>query len=147
MSEQEWPELRDEEHEITPSEFDGDERAWRNVHPNHHHAGTLTSQIYEPSDADQGLRSTARELRIACQAHYSEYTAAGKTSVGVCSVTLSEIQGAGLRWVDDSHYVEDVTGHASIDFRTPDPQLHSLRQRKKLAKRLARAAQWAYRVE
>lgn len=121
-----------------------DELAWRNVNPNHHRDGALTSQVYDPSPADQGLRSTARESVVDAATHYDEFTQKGNASDGVCGVGLSGIESVGLRWIDDSYYVNDVTGHASIDFRTPDPAKQSRRQIKKLARDLAKLASWHY---
>lgn len=144
MSEQQWPVLRDEEWEISATEFEGDERAWRNVHPNHRIGETLTSQIYDPSIKDKGRRSTARESAIEADAHFEEYRKSGRSSDGVCAVPLSLIRQEGLRWIDDSYYETELTGHASIDFQVPDLSLRDARQTKKVARRLARAAKWVH---
>lgn len=136
-----WPALRPNERII---QGDPDELAWRNVNPNHHRDGVLTSQVYDPSPGDQGLRSTARGSVVDAVTHYGEFTQNGNASDGVCGITLAGIESVGLRWIDDSHYVTDVTGHASIDFRTPDPQKQSKRQIKKLARDLSKLASWHY---
>lgn len=147
MSDQSWPSLEDDEHEVDSSEFEGDERAWRNVHPKQFNDGVLSSQIYEPSERDEGKRSTAREHLVSATEHFREYTELGRSSAGVCGVALSTIKDVGLRLIDDSKLVPDVTGHASIDFRTPDPALASKRARKRLAKRLAQGAKWIEDVD
>lgn len=142
-SQSDWPALRPNERIIRPTPG-ADEFAWRNVNPRHHRDGVLTSQVYDPSPADQGLRSTARESVVDAATHYDEFTQKGNASDGVCGVALSGIESVGLRWIDDSYYVSDVTGHASIDFRTPDPAKQSKRQIKKLARDLSKLASWHY---
>lgn len=143
MSDKKWPPLREREWEISASEFADDERAFRNVHRNHRINGRLTSQIYEPSDDDLGCRSSAREKCVGAEKHFNEFTAGGNSSEGVCSVRLSKIEELDLRWIDDSSYVPMSTGHASIDFR----RLDSGRKAKKLARELAKSANWEFPPE
>ncbi|KAB1647139.1 hypothetical protein F8O06_00725 [Pseudoclavibacter sp. CFCC 14310] len=144
MSENGFVPLSPGEKVISDSDFERDECAWRNVHPNHHRGDDLTSQVYEPSEDDAGERSTAREKLVTAEGHFNEYTQGGRSSDGVCAVPLSRIQSAGLRWIDDSANVSEVTGHASIDFRL-QPAPRSKRSIKKLARELKENASWAHR--
>lgn len=138
-----WPELPDGDFDIaTEDDVDMTELALRNVHPKHFVDGRLTSQIFTPSDDDEGMRSTARGGRVKPENHLAEYRALGLESCGVCSVTHKDIRDVNLRWVDDSQNNTSITAHASIDFRIEDGRVPGRRKLKQLAQSMVRRASW-----
>ena len=103
-----WPPLAAGEAQIT----DPAEQLRRQIHPNWaRDDGTITSEAFKPRNK---MASTTRDFVLSPEEAHSRYP---NPTIGSCFVTVSEIEGCGLRAVDDSVVAGVPNGHAYIDLR------------------------------
>lgn len=99
---------------------DPDELILRGISPRHVDEGEVSPGAFELSTADKGANrlSGARETLQTPSGLRAEQEALRPGSLAeVRAVSVAEIEDAGeLRVIDDHHLVQNITGHASIDF-------------------------------
>jgi hypothetical protein len=106
----------------------------RQVHPQFIRDGRVSSQAFKLNTQDKGLLSVTRDSKCSAQEAHRRYTARGRSSCGVWSVTVAECNSAGLQAYDDP--LEDDDAHAVVDFNV----LPSKGQLEKAAARLTEHA-------
>ncbi|MGH3831392.1 MAG: hypothetical protein ACRDRS_13255 [Pseudonocardiaceae bacterium] len=95
---------------------DGVEILRRQIHPKFLDRGQPSGQAFRPTMKDAGCLSTRREAmsaKDACEAHLAE----GFASAGTWGVSVSAVNEAGCRAVDDSQVAGAPDHHVYIDFR------------------------------
>jgi hypothetical protein len=131
----EWPALDPAEFELD----DPDERLWRQVHPQYHDNGVLSSQAFRPNSGDNGLLSTSREQKQTAVGAYEFHVNEAKLqSDGTWAVTVGEVVGQSCRALDDGDAVLGrllPPGHTSIDMRA-----HGSSGQRKIGTALSRLA-------
>lgn len=105
-----------------------EELLFRQVHPTAFHGATLTSSAFTPGSHDDGLLSVHRE-RLGAEAAYALWASRGGRSAGTYAITVSEINGIGLKVIDDATPTDP--DHASIDFTA-----HTRGEKRQLGRKL-----------
>lgn len=116
---------------------DDSEVLLRQVHPSHEiqtNAG-ISSEAFVPSEDDRDLLSTLRGRVDPAEAYRRWTEDLSHESLGTYGVAVGEVEGAGLRAIDDEGSA-GVADHASIDFTA----LASKGQQKKRGRKLRDAA-------
>lgn len=136
-----WPELGDDEHELTA---DG-EHLWRQAAPAHLvQDGTVSYLVFRPTSRDDRKLSVFRETVVTAKEAYDNHVDAGRASLGTLGVRVGQVRDTDLRAIDDSTTSDDLpAGHAFIDFRPL-----TKRQTNTAAERLLRQATangWAFK--
>lgn len=100
---------------------DGKESLWRTCPAGYYDTakGIPTSLLFKESTGDDGCLSTGRSTKTTPQELIKHRQGLGKSVAGAWQVKVSDVQGVGLRAVDDSQVQPPPTspGHAYIDIR------------------------------
>ncbi|WP_159048209.1 hypothetical protein [Streptomyces sp. XY511] len=125
-----------------------DEKLWRQVHPVWVQDGRVTSQLFSPTPKDSGELSTTRSSIVSAESAHQHHTEAmGLKSVGVYSVSVSDVEDVDLLAVDDSKAEggdNRPPGHAFIDFkRVSSPK--QIRKRASILRDKAESGGWRHR--
>jgi hypothetical protein len=128
-----WPKTSnmpiDQQHLLT----DAEELLHRNAHPQFVENGRPSSLVFCLHGNDQGQLSTQRNSKASADVAYQRYTARGKPSCGVWSVTINECQAIELSAYDDP--IDDDDSHSIIDLTA-----FNTNQARKRTDKLARKA-------
>lgn len=87
----------------------------RQVHPSFIRDGRPTSAAFRPTPKDGGELSVSRGSILSPQEAHQAYVASGPASAGVWSVSVGEVEAAGLHAYEDK--LPDAPAHAVIDFK------------------------------
>lgn len=107
-----FPELGEDEFVLT----EGVEILRRQVHPTFLDRGQPSSQAFRPTMKDAGCLST-RRAAMSTKDAYEAHLAEGFASAGTWGISVSAVDEAGCRAVDDSQLAGVPDHHAYIDFR------------------------------
>lgn len=91
------------------------EELYRQVNPNFVQGATLSTQVFKPTQADNGLLSVSRSSKTSAKVAFERFLACGRKSVGVIAVTVAQVEAQGLKAHEDKDVPTDDT-HALIDF-------------------------------
>ena len=112
---------------------------WRQVHPSWVQKGRVSSQLFKPTQKDEGKLSVNDGDQVTAEASWTRYTGGGFESAGVVSVSHSECNGLYVPVVLDGRPDPD---HAFLDFR---PFSRSkINQVADLLSAFARSRGWCY---
>ena len=93
----------------------------RQINPNHLKPDqTLCSLVFRPSRGKPAKISTFRHSLVTAEEAREKHEEAGNRTIGHCSVSVEQVQQAGLRTVDDSAIPDVPYGHAYIDMQHLD---------------------------
>lgn len=88
------------------------EQLRRQIHPRFFRDdGTITSEVFKTGNM---VVSTTRDAVLTARVAHSHYRNA---TIGSCFVAVSEVEGCGLRAIDDAAVAGVPVGHAYIDLR------------------------------
>lgn len=118
---------------------------YRQVHPNHVRMGHITSQVFRPTQKDNGKLSVYDGDQMEADVSWRHFTQEqGYPSAGVVAVTVEECAGEGLVVLPDPN---EFPEHVQIVFEDPDGNRLSRKQIENISQRLKAAAErrgWQY---
>lgn len=123
-----WPALLAGEFQIS----DENESLRRQIHPRWERTdGTIKSEAFKPRNK---MASTTRDSALSPEQAHSRYR---NPTIGSCVISVLDIDGCGLRAIDDSAIDEVPDAHAYIDLRNCGSS--AIDKRAKHLKRIAMA--------